>query len=307
MKKIIISFFFVCLIFYMIVFPDAAYTAASEALGLCARAIIPTLFVFLICSNFLVRTGFGKIVKKPFSPIMQPVFGINGAGALAVVLGVTCGYPIGAVCTAGLYEKGDITKNEAQRLLGFTNNSGPLFIIGSVGAVMLENKKWGYLLCGVHIISSLLCGVVLRAVKRGKTNLKESHDTSDIISLSDAIGDSVKNALQSILSICAYTVLFAVIIAMVKMLLGDGRGSLMVCGMLEMTNTIQALCNMGESLNMVLPLISFFLGFGGLCVHLQVISAVKNTDLSLKTYFLGKVMHALFSWVIMFALTRIMF
>lgn len=304
MKRIVLSAGFLCIVFYMLIFPESTYAAALDALLICAKALLPTLFVFMVCSNFFVLSGFGKIIKKPFEVVMQPFFGISGAGALAVALGLISGYPVGAVCVCGLYEKNDITKNEAERLLGFTNNSGPLFIIGSVGTVMLQNKNYGYFLCAVHIVSAVISGMVLRAFREKKSG-KEKISSSESISLSDAVTESVKNALSGILTVCAYTVLFSIIISMWMFVAGKSPVSLFLSGMIEMSNAIQKLTAAGENIKNLLPQISFLLGFGGMCVHLQVMNVTKKHKLNLKYYFTGKCLHAIFSVIISFALTRV--
>ena len=42
-----------------------------------------------------------------------------------------------------LYANNYISKTEAERLLAFCNNSGPLFILGSVGIAIYSNIKYG--------------------------------------------------------------------------------------------------------------------------------------------------------------------
>ena len=49
-------------------------------------------------------------------------------GSYALLLGLICGYPMGAKLTADLFREGKITKSEAQYLLTFCNNPGPVFI-----------------------------------------------------------------------------------------------------------------------------------------------------------------------------------
>lgn len=51
-------------------------------------------------------------------------------------MGIISGYPVGAKIVTEFRKNGDCTKAEAERLLSFTNNSGPLFIIGTVGITM---------------------------------------------------------------------------------------------------------------------------------------------------------------------------
>ena len=63
---------------------------------------------------------------------MRPLFGVPGEGAFALIMGTISGYPMGAKIVADLKEKESVNKVEAERLLAFTNNSGPLFVIGAV-------------------------------------------------------------------------------------------------------------------------------------------------------------------------------
>ena len=56
-----------------------------------------------------------------------------GIGAFALTIGITSGYPVGAKVTSDLYKDNNCTKEEAERLIAFTNSSGPLFIISAVG------------------------------------------------------------------------------------------------------------------------------------------------------------------------------
>ena len=63
---------------------------------------------------------------------MKPLFNISGEGAFALIMGIISGYPTGAKIATIFRENGTCTKEECERLLSFTNNSGPLFIIGTV-------------------------------------------------------------------------------------------------------------------------------------------------------------------------------
>lgn len=62
-----------------------------------------------------------------------------GIGAYAFIMGIISGYPVGAKIVTEFRKNGDCSRAEAERLLAFTNNSGPLFIIGSVGISMFGN------------------------------------------------------------------------------------------------------------------------------------------------------------------------
>ncbi len=72
---------------------------------------------------------FGKLLNK----FMRPIFNVPGEGAFALLMGIVSGYPVGAKIVSTLKENHLCTSLEAERLIAFTNNSGPLFIIGTVG------------------------------------------------------------------------------------------------------------------------------------------------------------------------------
>ena len=71
---------------------------------------------------------FGKIIEKP----VKKLFNVPGQGAIALIMGIISGYPVGAKIVCDLKKRNICTKEEAERLLAFTNNSGPLFILGTV-------------------------------------------------------------------------------------------------------------------------------------------------------------------------------
>ena len=62
-----------------------------------------------------------------------------GIGAYAFIMGIISGYPVGAKIVTEFRKNGNCSRAEAERLLSFTNNSGPLFIIGTIGVSMFGN------------------------------------------------------------------------------------------------------------------------------------------------------------------------
>ena len=81
-------------------------------------------------------------------------------------MGISLGYPVGAKIVSTLRMENSCTKTEAERLLAFTNTSGPLFIIGSIGVGMFGNNKIGILLLITHFVSSIIVGILFRLLIR---------------------------------------------------------------------------------------------------------------------------------------------
>ena len=137
-----------CLVFILclVAFPKTAVEAASKGINLWLGIVFPSLFPFFAASEILVSSGFIKAAGILLEPVMRPLFNVPGSGSFALLMGVTSGYPVGAKITCDLHKNGLVTKTEAERLLAFTNNSGPLFIIGAVATGMYGVPSLGLFL-----------------------------------------------------------------------------------------------------------------------------------------------------------------
>ena len=96
MKKLLFTIFCITQIGFILVYPTEALKAAREGLNLWLNVMIPTLLPFLICTGILVQTGLISRLLAPFKTLWKIVFGISPAGAYAVLVGMLCGYPMGA-------------------------------------------------------------------------------------------------------------------------------------------------------------------------------------------------------------------
>ncbi len=278
-------------------FPGASIRAATAALKLCADALLPSLFVFFVLSGLLVRLGLPDALEKPFSHLCRPLFGVNGSGAAAVILGFVSGYPVGTVCVKNLYQNGQISKTEAARLLAFCNNSGPLFVLGTVGTVLLGSAHAGRVLYACHALAAVSVGIAFRLYKPHEPPRPYQRATFYAQPLSGALADSVQAAIKNILYVCGFTVLFAVLLALLPQ-------NAALSGILEITNGCRAVAKLPMSLSDKMRLTSLVMGFGGISVHLQIAGILADTDLSAKTCLIGKVMQAVISYIYVFCFVR---
>ena len=79
----------------------------------------------------------------------------NSARIIAMGVGSSC-----LLYTSRLWEEKLITSQETERLVSFTNNSSPLFIIGAIGVGMLASPQFGYLLAVSHYAANLIVGFI---------------------------------------------------------------------------------------------------------------------------------------------------
>jgi len=297
----------------MVIAPQKAMEGASTGLSLCANVIIPSLFPFLILSALVVELGMAARLGRILSPVMRPLFRVNGACACAVALGFIGGYPVGARTAISLYQNGLCSRTEAQRLMAFCNNSGPAFILGVVGAGVFSDRRVGLLLYLIHVIASLCVGLLFRFYGLHEGAKKETVSPPiSAVRFSSALTGSISSALQSTLGICAFVVFFSVVISLLRQFgifsflasalatllaplgMTSEWASRLLTGALEISSGVWSLSGAG-TLSGKLSMAAFMLGWAGLSVHCQVLSFLTESGLSMHTYLSGKILHALFS------------
>lgn len=319
LKKNFLMILFLLFTISLMCFSSTNLIAAQEGLALWATKVLPSLFPFFIATELLCKTNFIHIIGKALNNIMRPVFNVPGESATALLLGTISGYPIGAKVVCNLKKQKIISKVEAERLIAYTNNSGPLFILGSVGIALFSSQRLGFILILSHIISCLLVGFLFRNWK--KDNLKIDYklfktDEEKLIRISDfgeILGDAIKNAISTILTIGGFVVFFSVILSILetsgifdiisisleKLGIPEYFSKSLFSGMIELTNGVKSSSDFfsTNSVSSIL-LTSFLLGFGGCSVLLQVFSIITKEGISIKPYFYGKFLQGILSVLI---------
>lgn len=297
----------------------SAAEGARAGLETCASVIIPSLFPLFIVTSFLSALGVPAMLGRALSPLTSRLFGVSGQGGCAFIIGILGGYPLGASVVAQMYCDGSVDKKQAERLLGFCNNSGPAFIIGAVGVGVFKSTKIGMLLYISHVAAAALCGVLLRGPRSGA-----GHAAAPVrlqaVSAAEALTSAVTKSASSMLSICGFVVFFSVLIRSLDYFglfsLAAGRiaastglelswARSLLYGALEIGNGIAAMGALSaEPVNIALA--AFILGWGGVSVHFQTLAVLSPCgEISLSRYFLGKLLHAFLSAAVALALSAL--
>lgn len=298
--------------------PTTSIGAAKTGLLLWFNTVLPSLVPFIIGANMLMASGGIHFFEKLFKPIMKPVFNVPACCAFPWVIGLISGYPMGAKIAGELYDTGQITQVELQRLLSFCNNSGPFFILGAVGVGMLGNQSLGYSLLGIHIASSILVGVLFRFYGQSSTTRPTAYANTFKPSLSfgEALGKSVSNAMDVIVQVGGYIIIFSVIYTLIQgtslvTLITNGLyerfayagmtkslAASWLGGLIELSNGAHLVASSNSPLSLQLPMISFILGWGGLCVHAQSLGFIKKSGVKAPVYLLAKFLHGAFAFIL---------
>ncbi len=131
-KKLLLPILFIIFTISLVLFSNSNLVASKTGLKLWANSVVPSLFPFFIATNLLSHTNVITYISKYCNKFMRPLFNVPGESAYAFILGLISGYPVGAKIVTDLRSSNLCTKDEGERMLCFTNNSGPLFILGTV-------------------------------------------------------------------------------------------------------------------------------------------------------------------------------
>ena len=283
LKRNFLTFLFIFFTLGLLIFSNTNLPAVKSGLELWVTSVIPSLFPFFVATELLQNTSIISYLGRLLDKFMKPIFNISGEGAFCFIMGLISGYPVGAKIACD-FRKNDIcSKEECERLLSFTNNSGPLFILGTVGISMYKNSTIGFLLLFTHVLASITVGILFRFWKKGKKpkgyknfskyNKKVLNNNVSLSNLGEILSKSITTSISTILLIGGFIVVFASIISILKS-----------SGILNMLSTI--LTPLFNTLNIDISFISPLLtGFLEITSGISSISNISVRKISLNIIF----------------------
>ena len=285
-KKALISLFIFTLAILISIFMSPYITKYTvDGLKLCANTIIGSVFPCLILTDVIVNfTSFDKInwLRSAF----EKIFNINGYAVTAYITGLICGFPLGVKVGVDLYKGGFISKGECERLIGFSNNTGPAFVMGGVGFGLRGSIKDGIRLYFSMLASSIIAGFIIGIGKHctkkdAKCNYGAAYEFTA----------SVKNAASNTLNICAFVVFFSVVSGILNLIVQNEAVYSVIVSLAEVSNAAKALAKGSFPRIISLILTSFAISFSGISVHMQARCFISETDISMKCYYGTKILQ----------------
>ena len=294
----LLTIFFLLLCICILTHSQISLTYAVLGLELWFQKMIPTLLPFMILSGIMIRMKLTEKVAMIAYPIVGPLYKVNKNVCYAMLMGFLCGFPMGARVVDDLYLRQMITKREAEFLLAFCNNIGPVYFCSFALPLLKRELVLPYLF-GMYGIP-LLYGLALRYTifKDLSPQSKIYANAPSLVScqyhrtelslgerLLDEINDSINASVQSMLILGGYMILFN-LLNLIPHILLDQPWKL-ISPLLEITGGLGLLQDS-------LPLYSLLtLSFGGLSCIAQTYSCIGNSDLSIRSYILHKLILTL--------------
>lgn len=270
---------------------DCIAKGVTSGLYLCADVIIPSLFPLMCITMCFANSGVIGVIANHTKNISKFLFKSNGYFLPIFILSLVCGYPVGACLSNQIYKNGKITIYERNKIALVSCSAGVGFLVLAVGVGILGSFDIGLILLITHISASILVAIIVSRFYKYE-NINFSYKNN--VFISDALVKGVGSASSSIISICAYTVLFSAVVNVVSKYLRFSKIYKPVISVLEVTNAVYALADNGESL----PVIAAVIGFGGLSVIFQISSALENQRPEILKIILVRTLHSSLSYFI---------
>lgn len=317
----------ILLVLCIISYPGEAFQASLQGLEIWWDIIFPALLPFLVLSEMLYAYGLVHGLGIILDPLMRLLFRIPGIGGWVWSVGWTAGYPAGAKAVIQLRKQQSLSRKEAECLLSLSHTSSPIFIIAVIGTGFMQQTTLGFIITIVHWVSAIATTLLLqfidyfrpeseiiqannrmpitspRSFYRCMFHEIESAQYRDGRSFGKLLGDSVSTAVQTLMMMGGYMMIFSVIIQAVATVIPHEIGKLVLNGLLEVNlGTYMLSSTPFHSSMFQAALIGAIIGWSGLSTHLHVHSLIKETDLRFSRFLLSRLLHAISAFLLTYAL-----
>lgn len=282
-KNMTIGVIIFLLLIIMCINSKETVSGGKAGIDVCLNVIIPSLFPFMFFINLLLYGNYLTVTNKGKITTILKIY----------ILSLLGGYPVGAKITEEMYLKGVVDKQSASYLKCFCCHAGPGFIIIAIGSCLFKNVKLGVILLAAHILSSL----IIMAVLIGKIKLKAASDSNMTLRFNEALITSAADTSKSLMGICAFIIVFSVILAFIKKFFKGVWIIRNAALLLEVSGAVNETEN--------IYVISFLLGFGGLCVWAQIASVSKKSGNNVLLFSINRIAHGLLSTFFTYILLKL--
>lgn len=283
------------LLLYMLLFPKKVLADSLAGLDLWFHTVLPSLLPFMILSNVLIGANVVSQLMRPFSGFFRHVLGLSPEGGYAWLLGLFCGFPMGARLTGDMYRQHRISREETGYLLTFANQSSPMFLSTYVVLHGLGDSTLTLPVFVIFYASAFLTSLVFRIRSRrfGLPPSKPKKEVPEQTSYGNLLDTSIMNGFEIITRLGGYIILFSILAGIVLQLPAPLRTAApFLSGLTEITTGIHTISGTTLPLQVKFTAIVCCTAFGGFSTVAQTSCMLNGTGLSIFTYLKGKLVNA---------------
>ena len=300
-NKVIAEFILVAAAIFAVIFwGKECSDGALKGIYFCLNVLVPSIFPFMVIAVFAAKSELSQKLGRITGGLCKKLFGVSGKLSAVIIMSMIGGYPVGARGISALKESGAISELDAVRASYFAVGAGPGFLITFVGTNLLSCPEVGVCMLTAQIISVIILGIVNKLIFVKNRDYDSAKEISNPpLSFTSAVTEAVISSTYGMIEMCGMVVIFSAIISISEKLFGSL--SIYISILLEVTTACSLL---SESGNIIL--IAFAAGFGGLCVHFQIFTALKNIGINKGLFFLFRIIQGLITALLTELLLKIL-
>ena len=280
MKKNIIIYT-ITFIFILLTFTNQTLIVNSviNSSQLFLTKVLPFFLPMFIISKILINYNFPVYISKLFK---------NNICVYILLISFISGSPNNAILIKDLLNKNIISISEANKYIKCSFFQNPLFLYTMIST--LFNKK----IAVIIIISQLLSNIIIYLIKPIKNN---NINIIKSINISDLIVKTINESINILLYVYISIVLFNIIIVLLPSNLSN------FIGIFEITSGLNYLIISNNNYIIRLILTIIYISFGGLAIHIQIKSVIKDTNILYSNFLLSRFYQMLFISLLLYYLS----
>lgn len=287
----LLTLFSAVFLIFLIYNPALCTLGAAKGLSLWYKQVLPALFPAMAAASFLISR---KSIQAALKHLPFPA-------SAAFLSGLLCGSPMGALTCSGLYASKLLSQRSARWVVCFVQLPSPLFLSGFVASTLLAlpaKMRFIFLLCAYlpFFASFLLCTFLFLLKPVAKYSISLEKDIQKAASPEPSLNDICDTCLLLLVRIGVLLMFFSILSEFLNSAVPQSAVQTILIGMLEMTTGISKISSLNTlSLRYKSAICLFLLGFGGICVHIQVRQAWQQSDFPIFRYILVRFLFGLYS------------
>ena len=311
--SVIISFVLFLIAILLFTYSSEVTASISFSLSLWMNNLIPSLFPFFFLSEFMIEYGFVSLLSELLKGFMASFFHLPKSASFPFVMSMISGFPSGAKYVRRMFDEGLLNEEDATKLLTFTHFSNPLFILGFVAGI-LQSKKVALVILFSHYSMNFVIGWVGRKKEKDTFSFSKqeifSPTKNEKTRSPKPFGVVFKNAIfhsfETLVLMLGTITFFLMITAILQELIPlTSLQNTVLSGLLEMTQGIKKITDLSITLPLQASLITFFLSFGGLSIHMQVASIISDTKIKYGPYLISRMIHGTISSILTYLIVSL--
>ena len=284
----LITFFILILILFN---KNLVSTTITSSFYIWFNTLVPSMLPMFILSDILINYNFIEYIPKRITDFIRKLFNISNNSVLILFISCISGFPGNTRALKEAYDLNLISKEEVEHLLLFNHFPNPLFVLQTVGVFYLKDDILGIIILISIYISNTIIGIIYRR-KIHPTKVNYITNINKSQSFMNVFSNSIKKSINTLLMISGIVTSFLIISTLICHIFNfDGIMAMFIKGILEMTMGLSLLSYLDISNFIKLIIATLFISFGGISIHLQIISILE--DISYFKYLKGRILGSI--------------